>query len=192
VSTIQLSQEEMTKTTRLLLPFSYGGEMDTIEAAVLLAASHHAAFVPPSVILRPQTRGKGVRLERIQPPKGFLEAVQRKAFRHHIPLERFEVFTGARVQLMFVKVDQLGCDGILLVLRGRNGRLLDAEMMEQRMAMRYCPLSIISLPAREFAWISRLHERISHFRGGTSAARRPAHASAASAKRACGPGSGLP
>ena len=97
----------MTKTTRLLLPFSYEGEIDTIEAAVLLAASHHAAFVPLSVILTPQTRGKGVPLERIQPPKGFLEAVQRKAFRHHIPLERFEVFTGARVQLMFVKVDQL-------------------------------------------------------------------------------------
>ena len=53
--------------------------MDTIEAAVLLAASHHAALVP-LLILRLSER-KGVRLEHIQQPKGFLEAVQRKAFR---------------------------------------------------------------------------------------------------------------
>ena len=156
----------MTKTTRLLLPFTYGREMDTIEAAVLLAASHHAALVPLSLILTPQTRGKGVRLERIQPPKDFLEAVQRKAFRHPVSLDRFEVFTGARVQRLFVLVDQLGCDGIQLVLRGRNGSLLKAVMIEQRMTMRFCPLSLISLPAREFAWISRLRERISHFRPG--------------------------
>jgi hypothetical protein len=159
--------EEMTKTTRLLPPFTYGREVDTIEAAVLLAASHHAALVPLSLILRPQTRGKGVRQERIQPPKDFLAAVQQKAFWYHVPLERFEVFSGARVQCLFVKVDQLRCDGILLVLRGRNGSVLDAEMIEQRMALRCCcSLSLISLLAREFAWISRLRERISHFRPG--------------------------
>ena len=155
----------MTKTTRLLLPFTYGREMDTIEAAVLLAASYHAALVPLFDSYASGER-KGVPLEHIQQSKGFLEAVQRKAFCHHIPLERFEVFTGARVQRLFVLVDQLGCDGILLVLRGRNESLLDAEMMEQRMAMRYCPLSLISLTAREFAWISRLRERISHWRAG--------------------------
>ena len=155
----------MTKTTRLLLPFTYGREMDTIEAAVLLAASHHAALVPLCDSYASGER-KGVPLEHIQQSKGFLEAVQRKAFCHHIPLERFEVFTGARVQRLFVLVDQLGCDGILLVLRGRNGSVLDAEMMEQRVAMRYCPLYLISLTAREFAWISRVRERISHWRAG--------------------------
>jgi len=49
--------EEMTRTTRLLLPFTHGVEMDTIEAAVLLAASHHATLVPLSLILSPQARG---------------------------------------------------------------------------------------------------------------------------------------
>jgi hypothetical protein len=39
-------------------------------------------------------------------------------------------------------------------------------MMEQRMAMRYCPLSLISLTARESAWILRLRERIFHFQPG--------------------------
>ena len=137
----------MTKTTRLLFPFTYGREMDTIEAAVLLATSHHAAFYPLCDSYASDKR-KGVPLEHIQQSKGFLEAVQRKVFRHHIPLERFEVFTGAKVQRLFVLVDQLGCDGILLVLRGRIGSVLDAEMMEQRMAMRCCPLSLISLYPR--------------------------------------------
>jgi hypothetical protein len=41
--------EEMTKTTRLLLPFTHGIEMATIEAAVLMAASHHATLVPLSL-----------------------------------------------------------------------------------------------------------------------------------------------
>jgi hypothetical protein len=130
----------------------------------------------------PSDERKGVRLEHIQQSKGFLEVVQRKAFRHPVSLERFEVFTGARVQRMCVQADQLGCDGILLVLRGRIESMLDAGMMEQRMAMRCCPLSLISLLALEFARISRLRERTSHFRGGTSAVRRPAQASAARLK----------
>jgi hypothetical protein len=46
-----------------------------------------------SLILTPQTKGKGVRLERVQQFRDLLVAVQHKAFRHHIPLERFEVFT---------------------------------------------------------------------------------------------------
>ena len=156
----------MTKTTRLLLPFTHGVEMDTIEAAVLLAASHHATLVPLSLILTPQTRGKGVRLEHIQQSKDFLEAVQHKASRHHVPFERFEVFTSDSVQSIFVLVDQLRCDGILLALRGRNGSLLDAGVIEQLMAMRFCPLSLIYLPARESSWIARLRQRISHWRPG--------------------------
>lgn len=156
----------MTRTTRLLLPFTHGVEIDTIEAAVLLAASHHATLVPLSLILSPQARGKGVRLEHIQQSKDFLEVMQQKALRHRVPLERFEVFTGNVVQSMLVLVDQLGCDGILLALRGRNGSLLGAETIEQLLAMRSCPLYLIYLPAGESSWMSRLRERISHWRPG--------------------------
>lgn len=156
----------MTRTTRLLLPFTHGVEMDTIEAAVLLAASRHATLVPLSLILSPRAGRRGARLEHIQQSKDFLEAVQHKAFRHHVPLERFEVFTGDSVQSIVVLVDQLGCDGILLALRGRNGSLLDAGMIEQLMATRCCTLYLIYLPARESSWIARLRERISHWRPG--------------------------
>jgi hypothetical protein len=85
----------MTETTRLLLPFTHGVEMDTLEVAVLLAASHHATLVPLSLVLEPRTRGKGARLEHIQQSKDFLEGVH-----------------------------QLRCDGVVLALRGRNGSLL--------------------------------------------------------------------
>ena len=156
----------MTRTTRLLLPFTHGVEMDTIEAAVLLAASHHGTLVPLSLILSPRARGRGARLEHIQQSKDFLEAVQQKALRHSVPLERFEVFTGDVVQSMLVLVDQLGCDGILLALRGRNGSLLHAETIEQLRAMRACPLYLMYLPSRESSWVSRLRERFSRWRPG--------------------------
>jgi hypothetical protein len=156
----------MTKTTRLLLPFTHGVEMDTIEAAVLLAASHRATLVPLTLILALQARGKGARLEHIQQSKDFLEAVQQKASRHHVPLERFEVFTGDVVKSLLMLADQLGCDGILLALRGRNGSLLATGTIEQLMAMPSCPLYLMYLPSRELSWIGRLRERFSHWLPG--------------------------
>lgn len=156
----------MAETTRLLLPFTHGVEMDTIEAAVLLAASHHATLVPLSLILAPQTRRKGVRLEHVQQSKDFLEAVQHKALRHDVPLERFEVFTSDVLQSIAVLVHQLSCDGVVLVLRGRNGSLLHAEVIEQLLAMRACPLYLLYLSSGESTWVSRLRERFSRWRPG--------------------------
>jgi hypothetical protein len=170
----------MNRTTRLMLPFTHGVEMDAIEAVVLLAASHQATLVSLSLISVPQVRGKGARLEHIQQSKDFLEAVQHKALRHQVPLERFEVFTGNVVQSMLVLVDQLRCDGILLVLHGQSGSLLSAEAIGQLKALRSCPLYLIHLPSRESSWVSRLRERISHCwprhqqRAGEQVQRRPA------------------
>src|SRR5436309_6607282 len=151
----------MAETTRLLLQFTHGVEMDTIEAAVLLAASHQAMLVPLSLILAPQTRGKGVRLEHVQQSKDFLEAVQQKAFRHGVPLERFEGLTSDVLQSIAVLVHQLSCDGIVLVLRGRNGSLLHAEVIEQLLAMRACPLYLLYLSSGKPTWVSRLRVRFS-------------------------------
>ena len=162
--------------------------MDTIEAAVLLAASYHAAFVPLCDSYASGER-KGVPLEHIQQSKDFLEAVRRKAFRQHVLLQRFQMFTGARVQLLFVLMDQLGCDGILLVLHGRNGRLLDEQNDGAARGDEMLPaLSYLSPRAgiRLDIAVARAHLPLST---GISAARRPAHARAVSAKRACGPGS---
>ncbi len=141
--------------------------METIEATVLLAASHHATLVPLSLVPVPQARGKGTRLEHIQQSKDFLEATQQKALRHCVPLERFEAFTGDAVQSIATLVQQLACDGIILALRGRNGSLLSLKMIERIMAIRPGPLYLIYLPSKEPSWVSRLRERFSN--------RRPAH-----------------
>ena len=154
----------MTRTTRLLLPFTHGVEMETLEAAVLLAASHHATLVPLSLVPVPQARGKGARLEHIQQSKDFLEATQQKALRHRVPLERFEAFTGDAVQSIAILVQQLACDGMILALRGRNGSLLSAKMIEQLMAIGPAPLYLIYLPSKEPSWLSRLRERFSNRR----------------------------
>src|SRR5438067_3265471 len=106
------------KTTRLLLPFTYGVNMDAIEHAVLLAKGCSATLVPVSLIYIPEGppvqgrapclgdryptlrfargqayRARGARLEHIQQSKDFLEATKYKAMRYGVPIERFEVFT---------------------------------------------------------------------------------------------------
>jgi nucleotide-binding universal stress UspA family protein len=152
----QVKSKEMVKTTRLLLPFTHGMEMETLEAAVQLAASHHATLVPLSLISVPQARGKGARLEHIQQSKDFLEAAQQKALRHYVPLERFEAFTGDVVQSIALLVPRLACDGMILALRGRNGSLLRAQVIEQLMAIAPCSLYVIYLPSTEPSWVARL------------------------------------
>lgn len=156
----------MTETTRLLLPFTHGVDLNTLEAAVLLAANHHATLVPLSLVLEPRTRGKGARLEHIQQSKDFLEAAQNKALRHGVPLERFEVFTSDVLQSIAVLVHELSCDGVVLALRGRNGSLLHAETIEQLLAMGTCPLYLLYLSQERSTWASWLRERFSRWRPG--------------------------
>ena len=159
---LAVEPEEMIKTTRLLLPFAHGVELETLEAAVQLAASHHAMLVPLSLISVPQARGKGARLEHIQQSKDFLEAAQQKALRHGVSLERFEAFTGDVAQSIAALVPRLACDGMILALRGRSGSLLSAKMIEQLMAIAPCPLYLIYLPSKEPSWVAHLRERFSN------------------------------
>jgi len=60
------------KTSRWLLPFTFGVDMRAIDYAVSLAGSAGATLVPVSLISAP---AKGARLEHIQQSKDFLEAV---------------------------------------------------------------------------------------------------------------------
>ncbi len=140
--------------------------METIEAAVLMAASHRATLVPLSLISVPRGRAKGARLEHIQQSKDFLEATQQKALWYRVPLERFEVFTGNVVQSISMLAHQLACDGAILALRGQQGSLLSAQIIEQLMATRSCRLYLIYLPARESSWALRLRELFSNWRPG--------------------------
>jgi hypothetical protein len=109
------------KTSRWLLPFTFGVDMRAIEYAVRLAESAGATLIPVSLISSPP---KGARLEHIQQSKDFLEAVQHKAERYQVPLERYEVFTTDVRQSITTLVHDTRCDGIILVTSGEHTRLL--------------------------------------------------------------------
>src|SRR5947209_11037050 len=125
------------KTTRLLLPFTHGVDMEALEFAVLLAKDRQATLVPLALVHVPDTRRPtGARLEHIQQAKDFLEAAQHKAAKHAVSIERFEVFTSDAVQSAHVLVQQLACDGILLFARGSDNALLstnEARRLMERM-----------------------------------------------------------
>lgn len=95
------------KTSRWLLPFTHGVDMRSIDDAVRLAESAGATLVPVSLISSPPT---GARLEHLQQSKDFLEAVQHKAERFQVPLERYEVFTADVQQSITTLVHDTRCN----------------------------------------------------------------------------------
>jgi CheY-like chemotaxis protein len=94
------------KTPRWLLPFMHGVDMRAIEYTVRLAESAGATLIPVSLITAPP---KGARLEHLQQSKDFLEAVQHKAARYLVPVERYEVFTADAQQS--ITTPGTGCAG---------------------------------------------------------------------------------
>src|SRR5258708_18834775 len=114
-------RQDAMKTPRWLLPFTHGVDMRAIEYAVRLAESAGATLVPVSLISAPP---KGARLEHIQQSKDFLEAVQHKAERFQVPVERYEVFTGDVIQSLTTLVHERRCEGIVLVTGGEHTPLL--------------------------------------------------------------------
>lgn len=148
------------KTTRLLLPFTHGVDMEALDLAVLLAKDRQATLIPLALVHASDTRRpEGARLEHIQQAKDFLEAAQRKAAKHDISLERFEVFTSDTVQSTDVLVQQLGCDGIVLFARGSDSVLLTTDEARRLMEKIACMFYVVRLPVKRRAgWLQWLGE----------------------------------
>ena len=156
------------ETTRLLLPFTHGLHMETLEHAVRLAKSYQAVLVPLALIHSSEEHAsKGARLEHIQQSKDFLEATKHKAERYSVPVERFEVFTSDAVQSINVLVHELKCDGILLFVDGNKAVLLQAREMQRLMKTTVSKLYVVYIPLEErktpsrglFSLFSRLFAR---------------------------------
>ncbi len=114
------------KALRWLLPFTHGVDMHAIEYVVCLAQSAGAMLIPVTLISTPP---RGARLEHIQQSKDFLEAVQNKAARFQVPIERYELFTTDVQQSLTMLVQEMRCDGIVLVTSREHTCLLkDAEV----------------------------------------------------------------
>lgn len=149
--------------TRLLLPFTFGVEMDVLETLVLLASNQRATLIPLSLISLPSTKRKGVRLELIQQSKDFLEAVRKIAARHHVPLEPVEALTPHAAHSILLSVEQLHADAILLATRGTRGSLLDMEMIEQLIESKPCSLFVVSFPPKKSdRWRARVRRRFAN------------------------------
>jgi hypothetical protein len=163
------------KTTRLLLPFTHGVDMEALDYSVLLAKDQQATLVPVALLAVPEKRrAKGVRLERIQEAKDFLEAVRYKAQRQRVPIERFEVMTSDVVESIAGLVHETACDGIVLSVRGQEGVLLDVDEIERLMEQVDCTFYLIHLPVQRKTGISQLLENLSEWLfGQREQARRP-------------------
>ena len=137
------------KTPRWLLPFTYGVDMGAIDAVVRIAEGSGATLVAVSLISVPhEPRSRGTRLEHIQQSKDFVEAVQHKAARQKVPVERHEVFTGNVIRSITMLMYDLHCDSIALVTSEKKDALLPAHELKQLLERPPASLVLIRLPAQ--------------------------------------------
>jgi len=118
-------------TRRWLIPFTYGVDMQAIDAVVSLAESAGTMLVALSLVLVPEARrSRGARLEDIQQSKDFLEAIKWKAARRQTLVEYHEVFTGDVLGSIATLMHDLGCDNMILVSNGKYDMLLHAHELK--------------------------------------------------------------
>jgi hypothetical protein len=158
----QRSQEEMM-TSRWLLPFTFGVDMQAFDAALGLAQRGNATLVALSLIAVPSgKRSRGVRLELIQQSQDFLEAVKYRAARFAIPVERHEVYTENVLESLETLPLKLGCQGMILLSRGEQALLLDSQEMQHILSTVPVPLVLMNLSEQARKnWLSHKLARFS-------------------------------
>src|SRR5258708_26248412 len=143
------SREGTMNAPRWLLPFTHGVDMGAIDSVVHFAQSAGAMLVPVTLIAVPhERRSRGVRLEHIQQSKDFLEAVQFKAARLEVPVERYEVFTGDVLKSIALLVQDLRCDSIVLVTSEQQEMLLLASELKRLLEEPPASLVLMRLPTQ--------------------------------------------
>lgn len=136
------------KTTRWLLPFTSGVDMQAIDAVVRLAEGGGATLVAVSLIsTRDASSKKDVRLEKIMQSKDFLEAVKWKALRLGVPLEEYEVYTVDALQSIATQAQELYCDAIVLVSQGEREALLSGYLLKRLLERPPIRLLVLRLSA---------------------------------------------
>ncbi len=153
------------KVSRWLLPFTYGVDMQAIDAAVRLAEGTSATLVAVSLIFVPgEAPGRGAHPEHMQQSKDFQEAVYYRASELKVPLERYEIFTSVIQERLTTLSSELRCDAIILLGHNRHPTLLHAHEMNPLLAEPPARLLYIHLPpstkkpvrsagARLLAWL---------------------------------------
>lgn len=134
-------------TRRWLLPFTYGVDMQAIDAVVSLAESGGTTLVALSLVSVPEARrSRGARLEDIQQSKDFLEAVKWKASRNQVPVEYHEVFTDDVPGSIAALVHELSCDSIILVGGRKHEALLHTHELKHLLTEPPASFILLRLP----------------------------------------------
>ena len=155
-------------TSRWLLPFTFGVDMQAIDAALGLAQRGSATLVALSLIPVPSgKRSRGVRLEAIQQSQDFLEALKYRAARFAIPVERHEVYTENVLASLEKLPRELGCGGMILLSRGEQALLLNSQEMRHMLSTVPVPLVLMHLSAKTHkSWFSHTLIRFSSWLKG--------------------------
>jgi len=136
-------------TRRWLVPFTWGVDMQAIDAVARLAEGGEATLVAVSLISRSDKPGSsGPRLEQIQQSKDFLEAIKWKSDELGIVLERHEVITVDIMQSITTITRELHCNAIVLVSRGEREALLRSFQLKNLLAEPPVALLVLRLAAQ--------------------------------------------
>ena len=138
----------MAEIKRVLLPFTHGINIEALEYAVRFARSCQATLVSLAVMHLPERlRSNEPRLEAIAQANDFLEAMQHKANKAAVPMERFALVTRDVSSCINAFAQEMSCDGILLFPQRNSSALLTFEVMQQLLEKTSCPLYLIHLPS---------------------------------------------
>lgn len=136
----------MTKSTRLLLPFTQDMDLGALEYAVQFARRCKATLIPLALIpLSEEQWAEGPRLEAIEQANDFLEAVKYIAARAGVVVESHEMYTRDVVRSLSVFAQEMMCEGILLFLQHGTTVLLPPEVVRRLLKQAPCTLWIVRL-----------------------------------------------
>ncbi len=136
------------ETRRWLVPFTWGVDMQAIDAVARLAEGGGTTLVAVSLISRPDKPGsQSLRLEHIQQSKDFLEAIRWKADGLGVALERHEVITVDIMQSIATIARELHCDAIVLVSHGEREALLRGHQLKHLLVEPPAALLVLRLAA---------------------------------------------
>jgi hypothetical protein len=165
----------MKTMPRWLLPFTWGVDMQAIDAVVQLAASQNATLIALSLLPKTAGRSSGhaarqsVRAELRQQSQDFLEAVRWKSRRYQVRAEAYEAITRDPMTSIVASARQLECERIILVSRGHSETLLHACEVKALLRKQPVPLLLLYFPEREKvfrpaqamrSWAERLRSRL--------------------------------
>jgi hypothetical protein len=138
------------KTTRLLLPFTHGIDIQALEVAVRFAHSYNATLVPLALLHVPEKkRSCNIRLDIQQQAQDFLETVYYKALKYGVATDRYEIVTHNVIEQIVTSNLSKECTGVLLFVRNGKGLLMQTHEIQTMIDRRGAPLYLVHLPLKE-------------------------------------------